>query len=893
MTRKSLSGIILGLLLICASMLVFSIEPSSQTSVILEDYDLSATDVLPMSASAEVSFDPQTYTFIAERGIGPGTRFNTTIELYDVTWLFAWQVRAYFNNTLLNATNAYYHPDEPIHKVSHIPLTPVIDNDYNATHGYVQHYISAIYPNYVNVTTEDYPLGAGICIMEFEILIKPSSKQTLSSVLSLDNLDTRLRKDPSTIIPTTKKNGLYRLISATIRVPTDYSTIQEAVNAAEPGNTVFVYNGTYHENIVVNKTLTLIGQDSRAVVVGGIGGTVLYGYSSADLVIDGFTLQGGQYGVRITKSARVTVSNNNITSNSVYGIYVDSGTGNSDSLSIWKNNITANGNGGVSIFTQGDYRSCSGGYIYENSIEQNGGHAISARAVYLAGCGGWRVYRNDMTTNNGYGIEAISDNTGGGGCQGWLVLQNNFTANRGGVHCLGISTYFATRCYYWNVQRNIFSDNNGTGIFVDSLADFWELSDNILVGNTQGIYVLGGSTILRRNNMTDNTYNFGMMDREQNIDTSNTVNGKPLYYLVDLQGGEIPLDAGYLALIDSANVIVRNCSLSHNRQGVMLIRSENITLENISVTNNMYGIYLRETSNLTVYNNQVSNNTYGVYLQGSINGTISHNRAINNTYGVYFKSSTNCNVTANNAEENEYGIYMSLSSNNRIYHNSFNQNTQQAAVDTTSTNAWDDGYPSAGNHWSDSTGPDWCRGIYQNETGSDGIVDAKVIINQNNIDHYPFSAPWSSPIHIILPGNAIYRGSNITACAPYQTTYLNFTIDFKASWIGYSLEDQANVTITGNTTLTNLSYGWHHIIVYANDTSGNMWSSVKVRFAITFITDINYDRTVDIDDLVETTWRYGSIPGDVRWNIYADVNQDGIIDVEDIAMVVGDCGKTW
>ncbi|UCC57988.1 MAG: PQQ-binding-like beta-propeller repeat protein [Candidatus Bathyarchaeum sp.] len=51
---------------------------------------------------------------------------------------------------------------------------------------------------------------------------------------------------------------------------------------------------------------------------------------------------------------------------------------------------------------------------------------------------------------------------------------------------------------------------------------------------------------------------------------------------------------------------------------------------------------------------------------------------------------------------------------------------------------------------------------------------------------------------------------------------LIFTVDQPTDWIGYSLDGQANVTITGNTTLTDLSVGWHDIMVYANDTSGNM-----------------------------------------------------------------------
>jgi hypothetical protein len=158
-----------------------------------------------------------------------------------------------------------------------------------------------------------------------------------------------------------------------------------------------------------------------------------------------------------------------------------------------------------------------------------------------------------------------------------------------------------------------------------------------------------------------------------------------------------------------------------------------------------------------------------------------------------------------------------------------------------------------------------------------------VTISEENVDYYPLSAPWSSPIHIILPGNTICRGND---------TSLTFTLDFSSSWIGYGLDCQANVTIAGNTTLANLTYGDHDIVVYANDTSGHTYCSADVHFTISFLGDINYDGTIDIHDLVETTWRYGSVPGDPRWNVYADVNRDGIIDIEDIALVVSDYGRT-
>jgi hypothetical protein len=63
---------------------------------------------------------------------------------------------------------------------------------------------------------------------------------------------------------------------------------------------------------------------------------------------------------------------------------------------------------------------------------------------------------------------------------------------------------------------------------------------------------------------------------------------------------------------------------------------------------------------------------------------------------------------------------------------------------------------------------------------------------------------------------------------------LNFTIDEPTSWIGYSLKGAANVTITGNTTLTGLveNVTSYTVVVYANDTSGNMGASSTVSFKV-------------------------------------------------------------
>jgi hypothetical protein len=78
----------------------------------------------------------------------------------------------------------------------------------------------------------------------------------------------------------------------------------------------------------------------------------------------------------------------------------------------------------------------------------------------------------------------------------------------------------------------------------------------------------------------------------------------------------------------------------------------------------------------------------------------------------------------------------------------------------------------------------------------------------------------------------------ISIRAPLDRTYnttdvpLNFIVGEPVSWMGYSLDAQANVTITGNTTLSELSHGSHNLTVYANDTAGNTGYSRTIYFSI-------------------------------------------------------------
>jgi len=76
----------------------------------------------------------------------------------------------------------------------------------------------------------------------------------------------------------------------------------------------------------------------------------------------------------------------------------------------------------------------------------------------------------------------------------------------------------------------------------------------------------------------------------------------------------------------------------------------------------------------------------------------------------------------------------------------------------------------------------------------------------------------------------------ITVLSPENMTYKSLQIEYEiskvASWIGYSLDNKANITLTGVTEVLDLSDGPHVIIIFANDTLGNMGASEPVYFTI-------------------------------------------------------------
>lgn len=114
-------------------------------------------------------------------------------------------------------------------------------------------------------------------------------------------------------------------IGSVIRVPEDYPTIQEAIDATSPESAIFVSSGVYFERLVINKTLSLVGEDKKTTVIDGEGEGTVVEIRADRVVLDGFTVQNsallfGAGGVFLNNSRQCTISGNIIIHNVPTGV---------------------------------------------------------------------------------------------------------------------------------------------------------------------------------------------------------------------------------------------------------------------------------------------------------------------------------------------------------------------------------------------------------------------------------------------------------------------------------------------------------------------------------------------------------------------------------------------
>jgi multiple sugar transport system substrate-binding protein len=122
-----------------------------------------------------------------------------------------------------------------------------------------------------------------------------------------------------------------------------FQVIQEVIKIANQGDTIYVHNGTYYENLFLNKSLKLIGENPETTIIDGGGAGDTIQVVTDNVTISGFTLQNGASGISLNHSKGDTITSNIITLNSLNGIEHY----HSNNNIIRDNNVTLNSHAGI------------------------------------------------------------------------------------------------------------------------------------------------------------------------------------------------------------------------------------------------------------------------------------------------------------------------------------------------------------------------------------------------------------------------------------------------------------------------------------------------------------------------------------------------------------------
>ena len=510
-----------------------------------------------------------------------------------------------------------------------------------------------------------------------------------------------------------------------------YQRIQDAINHASGGDTVFVYNGTYYENVVVNKSIVLHGENRSITVIDGVRDNDVIEVFATGVKISGFTIQNsGVEGAGIHIQSDSTIVDNNIIQENEFGIICS----NVEYLYLSKNIIVNNSRHGVKILSSNDFM-LTGNHITDN-FEDGISCEESTNVV---------IYDNSILTNGGIGINMFH-----------LSHENEINDNSIENNSLGVKLWWSStdNTISNNIITNSTGDNTtGDAVYVDfsssvSASNLY-IQDNTLLNNSgYGVYLLHVRDAMVSNNTIVGSGNDGIYCKWSNYSTF-------VDNLLDCN------DDGIYQISSKDNKFQRN-TITNNDEGFYQTMSENIKILDNIFKNNTCAILLDATQGCTITSNQISSNFDGIKLFTQANkNTITDNQISNNShYGIRLTFAKENTILENAIEQNkDTGIFIEISSNNNeIYHNNFGNNTQNAYDEC--SNIWDDCERSGGNYWSDYTG---------NDTNGDGIgTEPYNIPGGDNQDECPFMNPygWLTTPDLDCDGtlvwNKISPGSEIT-----------------------------------------------------------------------------------------------------------------------------------
>ena len=456
----------------------------------------------------------------------------------------------------------------------------------------------------------------------------------------------------------------------------DYTRIQWAMDNSSKGDTIYVEAGIYFENIIINKTVTLIGAGRENTTIDGREKGYVVKIEANYVKVNGFNITGSNdsvpySGIHMKDSFHCNITSN-ICSKNNNGIYLEESLHNTIS-----DNLCYNNQNGITIH-----------YSNNNNITENVCENNSDDGICLYDSCENKVVNNLCSFNGDYGI-----NVGVYSNKNEIIL-NNCSHNYYGISltesnhnniteniCL-LNKYMGINLYgslYNSIGMNTCVSNRGRGM------SLWSSANNIIYDNKcqfnwdEGIRLYRSSSNYLESNTCNSNYDDGILLSDShgklhnntcNYNNGNGISVIMVYNSIIYRNTCKYNDHGIYFSNSNNNQITGNTAVS-NDAGIRLDSSYYNSLQNNSCTSNVDGVYFISSHDNSILNNTVSSNEMsGIALYDSSNDNfIENNLCHDNLCGIKLEFNWRNSVTSNHCSQNQEGIKLYGSRDNDILNN--------------------------------------------------------------------------------------------------------------------------------------------------------------------------------------------------------------------------------
>jgi len=386
----------------------------------------------------------------------------------------------------------------------------------------------------------------------------------------------------------------YLPLTLTVGISEPYTTIQSAVDASINGNTIVVRQGTYIENVIVDKSISILSESGyESVTVVAVKDESAFSINADNVVLKGFTIFGtnnsDSAAIKLDSTSHCIISKNRCGGENKgfnIGIQISASWWSSAKNNVVSNNLCNYNSVGIKGLT-------SESNIYNNICNYNSVGIEIRQSENI-------IHNNNCKYNNTAGIIIRSSNN--------EILNNKCNNNL----VYGMQLVYSDNN---SLSSNVFNINNVAGMHLKN-SDNNSLLDNVFQKNQTAISI---------HDSNQNIFNRNLLEKN---------NDKGLYIN----------NSKYNNIID--NEILQNNDAIYNNS------SENIFMKNIISSNSQYGIFLSENSskNIIYLNNFIDNSQAHIFSKSQTSNILNSPSPICYTYnnqkfksyvGNYYSDQTN------------------------------------------------------------------------------------------------------------------------------------------------------------------------------------------------------------------------------------------------------------